>query len=153
MKFQSPSWDDSPAAWAAFHQAYSRHLEQMRGVLPDHVLELTQLQGVDDGLIVEVRHDQAERVLHLTLRCGPNQMGYYDLILTYEDAEITPEDERLLARLARSTRDRSDHDADLHRHEVDATADGRIEHRLEFHVYGHRMFGSPSGVVRCGGRR
>jgi hypothetical protein len=45
MKFQLPSWDDGPEVWAAFHQAYSRHLEQMRGVLPDHVLELAELQG------------------------------------------------------------------------------------------------------------
>ena len=135
MKIQSPSWDDSREVWAAFRQACERHLEEMRGVLPDHVLELAHLQGVDDGLIVEVHHDQAERVLRITLRCGDLQMGYYDLILTYGDAQITPEDEFLLARLARSTIDQSDHDADLYRHEVDVTAEGGIEHRLEFHVY------------------
>jgi len=59
-------------------------------------------------------------------------MGYYDLNLTYEDARITPEDEILLARLARSTIDTGDHDYDLTRHEVDVTAEGGIEHRLEF---------------------
>lgn len=134
MKFQSPSWDDSREVWAAFRQDCSRHLEEMRGVLPDCVLDLAELQGVDDGLIVEIHHDQVDRVIRLTLRCGDLHMGYYDLNLTYEDAQIVPEHEILLARLARSTIDQSDHDADLCRHEVDVTAEGGLEHRLEFHV-------------------
>src|SRR5207248_7275733 len=105
MKFQLPSWDDSPRTWATFHKAYSQHLEGLRGILPARVLELARLPGVDDGLIVQVSHDRAGCVLRLTLRCGDLQMGYYDLALTYEGAEITPKHEWELARLARSTVD------------------------------------------------
>lgn len=56
MKFQMPSWDDSPQTWAAFIKAYSEHLEGLTGVLPARVLELARLPGADDGLIVEVSH-------------------------------------------------------------------------------------------------
>lgn len=136
MKFKTPSSDDGVEVWKAFQQACARHLDEMRGVLPDHVLELATLQGVDDGLIVEVRHDKIERVLHLTLRCGDLQMGYYDLILTYKDADISPKHEKLLAKFARTTIDPGHYDAEICRFEVDLTEDGRIEHRIEFYVEG-----------------
>ena len=38
---------------------------------------------------MEVRHDRAAHVLHITMRCGDIPMGYYDLALTYVDAEIS----------------------------------------------------------------
>ena len=87
---------------------------------------------MDDGLLVQVSHDQAGCVLRLTLRCGHLQMGDYELALTYEGAEITLKHEWELARLARSTVD-AWHAPDLRRHEVDVIDDGKIEHRLEFH--------------------
>lgn len=60
-------------------------------------------------------------------------MGYYDLILTYSSAEISPSDERLLAHIARTTVDDRHHESDLVRQELDTTADSLIEYRLEFH--------------------
>lgn len=135
MKFTTPFYDDAPQVWAAFRQNLADHHERMRGVLPPHVLALAELRGVDDGLIVEARHDRVGRVLSLTLRCGDNQMGYYDLTLTYEDADIAPPDEGLLAHIARNTIDQYHHESDVVRQELDVTEDGRIEHRLEFHVY------------------
>jgi len=41
---------------------------------------------------------------------------------------------------------KGNHDADLARHELDITEDGRIEHRLEFHVF---MLESVEFSVRC----
>ena len=131
MKFKTPSWDDSAEAWAEFFRASSQHLEGLRDALPARVLELARLPGIDDGLIVETVHDRAERVLRLTLLCGDLQMGYYDLKLIYEDADITPEHAQRLARLAHDTP--SEHGPEVSRHEVDVTKNGQIEHRIEFH--------------------
>ncbi len=126
------------AALTARDEAYARHLEGMRGRFGDHVVELATLPGVDDGLIVEVHHDRTARTMTLTLRCGHLKMGYNDLAITYQGADIDDLDDLVLARLARSTIDASDHDADVAWHEIDVTEDGRIEHRVEFHVYGQR---------------
>lgn len=136
MKFKTPSWDDSLEAWRAFEQDCVRHLEELKGFLPPHILELSMLQGVDDGLIVEVLHDKGERCLQLTLRCGDLKMGYHDLVLTYKDADISSAHEALLAKFARTTIDDGHHDADICRFELDLTEEGRIEHRIEFQVEG-----------------
>lgn len=125
-------YEDSSRLYAAYQQ-YHRHLEAMEGILPAEALELAKLQGTDDGLVVEVRHDREQNILTLTLRCGHLQMGYYDLILRYEDAEISAEDEKKLARIARTTVNDSRHESDLCFQEVDVTEGGRIEHRLLFH--------------------
>jgi len=128
VKFKSPSWDDSPKDVAEFVEGYKRHLNQMRCVLPKHVLELAVLSGIEDGLIVDYSYEKNERTLCLTLLCGDLQMGYYDLIINYKNVEISTEHERTLADLAHSI----DEHIHLHRFEVDLTEDARIEHRLEF---------------------
>jgi hypothetical protein len=144
MKFYPPSLPDENTRamriayqkeWADYVQAHIRHIETLRGFLPAAVIDLAELRGVEDGLLVLVTSNRAEGVLTLTLRCGDLVMGYYDLVLQYKDAEMTPADERALAHLARSTVSCGDFDADLSRHEVDTTAEGKIEHRLEFHSH------------------
>jgi hypothetical protein len=120
---------DTRAAFAR----YTQYLEGLRGVLPDHVLELARLPGVDDGLVVEVHHAVSAQVLLLVLRCGDLQMGYYDLVLTYEDATISPGDEWTLAKIARTTKGAWHHSFDLYYHEVDSAGEDRIEHRMFFH--------------------
>lgn len=82
MKFKSPLWDACPKDFAEFRQAYAHHLEKMRGMLPEHVIELATLPGVEDGLIEEYVYDKNEHTLRLVLLCGYLQMGYYDLIIT-----------------------------------------------------------------------
>lgn len=141
MKFQTPSWDADPKDWAEFRRAYASHLEKMRGVLPDHVLELATLSGVDDGRIEEYSYNKNERTLYLVLLCGDLQMGYYDLIITYKNVEVSPDHEKTLAALAQSV----DEHIQLHRFEVDVTQDGRIEHRLEFFTSEENIW----FVVRC----
>lgn len=103
--------------------------------LPSPVLELAALPGLDDGLIVRVEYDRTDGALTLAMRCGYVQIGYFDLLLQYMNPHITPENETLLARLARSTVNCGDFDADLSQHEIDATDDGGLEHRLAFHVF------------------
>ncbi|RYG39319.1 hypothetical protein EON81_01435 [bacterium] len=113
-------------------EAYIKHLKTLEGVLPDHVLELAKPSGVENGLLVRVRHHRARRVLKLVLRCGDIPTGYYDLLLTYRGAAISPEHDRVLAAVAAGTSSVR-HEFDLDSHELDVTEDGEIEHRLLFH--------------------
>jgi len=124
--------DDARTLRAA-HEDYFRYLDALGDALPTRLLELARLGGVDDGLVVAVRHDRRQALLEITLRCGNLQIGDYDLVLRYEGAELSPADERTLARIARSTLDDSRHESDLFNHEIDRTEDGRIEHRFLFH--------------------
>lgn len=115
-------------------ERYTRHLESLKDVLSAEVLALAQIQGIDDGLIVRVKHNRAKALLTLVLRCGNFQMGYYDLILTYIGAKLLPRDERVLAHAARTTRDYSRLIFDIEYHELDWIESG-IEHRLLFHEH------------------
>lgn len=137
MKYFTLDWyhavDDDFNRDMSVYQQYRRHLEEMRAVLPADVLALAHLPGVDDALIVKVRHDRTRRVLSLTLRAGYIGIGYCDLILTYRGAEITPEDEQMLALVARTTRDSRRHKSDLAFHELDGAENRRIEHSILFH--------------------
>ena len=146
MEYFTLDWyhtvDDNFDRQEAIYQQYLRHLDEMQGVLPTDVLALARLKGVEDALVVKVRHDRTRRVLSLTLRAGYIGIGYYDLVLTYQGAEIAPEDEQTLALVARTTRGAWRHESDLVFHELDRTDDGRIEHSMLFH-YG-RAF-----IIRC----
>jgi len=125
--------DDAPIPDRTVWPRYRLHLEEMQSFLPADLLALARLPGVDDGLVVFVRHDLARRVLSLTLRAGDRQMGYYDLVLHYEGADISPNHELTLARVARTTVNDRRHESDVAFHELDMAADGRIEHRILFH--------------------
>lgn len=136
MKFFTPEacdtfYDSEP--FQKIDAAYRRHLETLRGDLSDRVLQLAQPSGIEDGLVVRVTHDQEKRMLCLVLRCGHLQMGYYNLVLTYGDAALTPEHYNALATVAQSTKSQSDHGCDLAYHELDYV-DGAIEHRLIFNA-------------------
>ena len=125
--------DDAPTPDRTVWPRYRQHLEAMQGILPADVLALARLPGVDDALIVKVRHDRARRVLAMTLRAGDGVMGYYDLVLRYRGADILPADEQTLAQLARTTKDESYHASDLAFHELDQDEEGNLVHRLLFH--------------------
>lgn len=115
-------------------EAYRRHLAGLRGVLPDRVLDLVDSVWTHDALVARVDHDRELRRLRLVLRCGDVQAGYYNLVLTYKDAELLPEDDLVLARIARSTESSTVHGCDLANHEVTMAEDGRIEHNMIFHA-------------------
>lgn len=125
--------DDEDSACREASDRYARHLEQLQGVLPGEVLALARLPGVDDGLVVRAQKDEQSSSLRLTMRCGDLVMGYYDLVLSYENASISPEHDQVLAWVARSTNGHRDHRCDVADHELDRSDDGQIEHRLLFH--------------------
>jgi hypothetical protein len=115
------------------NEAYRRHLACLRGVLPESVLELAEPSGMENGLIVQVSRDRTRRILRLVLRCGDLQLGYYNLVLTYKGAELTPEHDDVLAMIARSTETQRSFECDLAYQEVDANEDGSIMHSLIFY--------------------
>lgn len=117
----------------AAEKSYTQHRAELQGVLLDTVLDLSVLTGVDDGLLVRVKHERNKKRLVLVLRCGYSQIGYYDLVLTYHGTTIEPQHDRTLAFIARSTKGHRTHTSDLAYHELDTTDDGGIEHRFLFH--------------------
>lgn len=116
---------------------YSRHLQEMEGVLPDELLALARLDGVDDGLIVSVRRNRRRKTLDLTMRCGNLIIGYYDLEITYSGASLLPDHYRTMNYIVRNqtleAMGRYLTAGDLAYHEVDRADNGRCEHRLLFH--------------------
>lgn len=126
------SYQDDSHVQEAFHR-YTAHLGQLEGSFSPGLLALARLPGVDDGLLFRAEHFPATRALTMALRCGDQIAGYYDLILSYDGAEISPDDEQTLARIARSTRSHCRHESDLFFHELDVLDGGGIEHRLLFH--------------------
>ena len=135
MKYFTRAWllqqDKTAEEYRAVQNEYMRHLEMLKDILPTNALTLARLPGVDDGLIVEARHDPELRRFMLTLRCGDLRMGYYDLVLIYDEAEINPSDERTVALIARMTDERRGDEIAFH--ELDVRPGGKIEHRLLFH--------------------
>lgn len=125
-------YEDDSVLKAAFHD-YQKYLEGLEDILPSGILTLARLPGVDDGLVVQAKRDRNQKFIELTLRCGDLQMGYYDLVLQYEEAEISAPDEQTLAQIAHTTQSESRHESDLYCHELDVTPVGGIEHRLLFH--------------------
>lgn len=121
---------------------YDAHLARMEFALPPRVLELARLPGVDDGLIVEARWSKGRRDLSITLRCGDHPMGYFDLCLTYRDAEMSGTSEWTLSRLARGTNYENGTYPDIAYHELDRAHNGDILHGFLFHP-GHTF------TVRC----
>ncbi|MEO7716000.1 MAG: hypothetical protein ABIY70_07350 [Capsulimonas sp.] len=114
-------------------QSYLLYLQELEtnGDLSADVLKLARLPGVHDAYVMLVRHDKNRHILALNLRGGDSVMGYYDLSLRYDGADISPEHEQTLAYIARSTG--YTYGPDALRHELDNTEDGRIEHRFLFH--------------------
>lgn len=116
---------------------YTDHLEKMDGILPKNVLVLAKLEGVNDGLIVNIKRDRPRSTLVLTMRCGDLSIGYYDLEITYYGASISREHNRVLNYVARNqTLDligRTETAGELVYHEVDVADNGRFAHRIMFH--------------------
>ncbi len=138
--------EDDRESFAAI-EAYEDHLVSLSGRVPDHVLDLARMDGIDDGLIVSVNHTRKTRRMMLTLFCGHSQMGYFNLTFDYEEAEISEEDARTLAMLAHLTGMPPKKNCDLIAHEIDLLADDRLEHRFLFHIVMEGKW--PEFAVRC----
>lgn len=126
MKFFTLSWRRHATARSDYEEAFSRyerHREALRGVVLPEVLELAALRGVHDGRVVGAGWGPDREDLTLALRCGHLQMGYYDLVIHYQEARLLRGSEGRLVRLARNAR-RNLGDSDLAFHEVDRTEEG-----------------------------
>lgn len=116
---------------------YFAYVDTLGGAIPEHLLFLMDKRlGLDDGLLVRVKHDRQRRRLELVIRGGYSAMGYYDLSLRYEGAEISPEHDAILARIARTTLNCRRYESDLCWHEFDVAGDGKLVHRPLFHRSG-----------------
>ena len=123
---------DSLVAWSELHAAYNQHMEDLKRLLPQEINELADVALLDDGLVLKVDHDRGKKILKLTLRCGNLQIDYYDIVITYNGAKITPKHDRMLAEIAKSTKGFSGYGHDIHFHEFSVAKSGRITHRFLF---------------------
>lgn len=139
MKFFTPQVCDS----IGFHnietlqtvrKQYREHLNQIRSLLSEPVVQLSTLSGLEDALVARVIHDRPMSQLRLVLRCGNLQVGYFNLNLSYKSAFMSPEHDLILAEIARSTRTQTRFGCDLAFHEIDLTPEGQIIHRLMFNA-------------------
>jgi hypothetical protein len=126
---------------------YQSHLENLRGQVPDSLLELALLPGVDDGLIVGTQTLMQGRLFILILRCGDFPEGYYDLVLKYRHVEIDDQDREKLLHLAKLHRQNIH--GDLAYHEIAITEEGRIEHCFLFHENSYASLPYQEVTIRC----
>ncbi len=114
------------------YEAYVKHMEVLRDLLPAEVVELADVDLLDDGLIIKVDHDRRKKILKVVLRCGNLQIDYYDIVITYLGARISPKHDQTLGKIARSTNGFNGHIHDIHFHEFTLAKSGRITHRFLF---------------------
>jgi hypothetical protein len=97
LKFFTRKWvngaTDDEAADAVV-PGYWRHLETLG--LHQSLKDLAELNP-HDGYILNVEHEPSTHSLRLRLRCGDLQAGYFDAVLTFVGATITPADKATLA--------------------------------------------------------
>jgi hypothetical protein len=124
------TWSYEP--WGKAFASYDEHLEQLKAVVPDSIIELASPALLDDGLILFVDHDRQKKTLELKLRCGNLQIGYFDIVIKYLGASITDKHDQTLSNLAASTNGFRGILNDIHFHEFSVRKDGRIVHRFLF---------------------
>lgn len=103
----------------------------MSNNLPNNLTSLLELKGIHDGIIVQVIFECDHQLIKLTLRCGDNVVRYFDLVVTYNDAEISPANKALLKHIAAITH--SDRYPEVCNHKIESI-DGYIIHEIEFFV-------------------
>ena len=101
-------------------------------LLPVNIELLVTMKGMDDSLLVGVTKDNIHHTLTIILRSGDLSIGYFDLLLEYFDAVISPLDEWKLAYIAKTTIDDGHHDADLLHHEITKVKSVIFQHTLIF---------------------
>ena len=124
MNYFTPEWlrsdgEEHPA------EKYGEHLAPLLPQWPPDVQALASRISLHDGLIRELSWDTQEATLFLCLRCGDNQVGYFDLDLHYSGVHFSPLDWASLLTLNANKNSSALYD------EVDEE-DGRFVHRILF---------------------
>ncbi len=130
MKFFSREWASGEMCDSEGDEmivAYERHIDHVATRLPASARCLARELNLHDGLIRRVTYDKAGRELRLELRCGDNQLGYFDLDLTYLGAILDRSDVAVLREVAR------DAETELWYDEVDLAEEGMFLHRMLFY--------------------
>lgn len=118
----------------AAYESYLAHIEVLKSQHPSQVWDIASPFLVDDALLARVSLDRPKQTLEIVLRCGNLQDEYFDLVVRYENVEISPDSELALATVARATKtSRLFYAHDCYMHELGLTDDGRYEHNLLFH--------------------
>lgn len=126
MRFFTPEWHEAdlpPDETDKAFEAYDQHLEAIWPRLHATVRLLANGPTLHDALIRRVVLDRAQRELRLELRAGDDQLGYFDVDLTYLGAVVDASDVHRFADAARDAMtvllydelDLGDHDTYVHR--------------------------------------
>ena len=124
MNYFTPEWlcsdtDEHP------YEKYREYLAPLLSQWPPDVQTLATLVSLHDGLIRKFAWNMQEAALFLRLRCGDNQVGYFDLDLHYSGVLFSPVNWANLVALNASKNSSALYD------EVDEE-DGRFVHRILF---------------------
>jgi hypothetical protein len=129
MKYFTRPWATGELTDEEFEEtfrAYRSHVEGLVGHLPGAVAELATSISLHDGIIRRVSVDRRAAGLRIELRCGDQQVGYFDAVLQYLGVPLEETDLDSLEDRARDPRTRVLYD------EVDIDGDGRLCHRFLF---------------------
>jgi hypothetical protein len=135
MRFFTREWPSgllSEELWRSVSVQYDRHFRNFLPKLPETIAQLGTTISIHDGLIQSAAVDQRTKELHLLLRCGDLQVGYYDLNLHYSGVQFGSLDLATLAAVARDSQVECLHD------ELDMD---------ENSVYVHRILFTPTGEI------
>jgi hypothetical protein len=107
MKYLTRAWsegDFSDDEADAIIAAYREHRAAVLPQLSQSVRWFAETVDVHDGLLRGVTLDRSAGTLHLALRCGDLQQGYFDVELTYRGIRLEKLDVAVLQVLASDVR-------------------------------------------------
>ena len=102
MKFFSAAWCKGQlanATAAARLEAYWKHVDTLAARLPATVYALGKGVNIHDGRFRAVQLIRLHRRIEMTLRCGDNQVGYFDLTLGYGFVDLRRTDTTVMKRI------------------------------------------------------
>jgi hypothetical protein len=107
-------------------ELYAQHIAALRDRLPARVREFVAQVNLHDGLVRDLALDEQARTLHLRIRAGDQQVGYYDADLLYMDVTVNSHTVGILHKMRRDRR------YELLCDELDIDERGHVLHRLMF---------------------
>jgi hypothetical protein len=130
MKFFTRAWCTGQLAEAtadARLKVYWKHVDTLAARLPATVYALGRGVNIHDGRFRAVQVVRPKRRIEMVLRCGDNQVGYFDLTLGYDSVDFVRTDTRALSRIV------EDPECEILYDEIDVTGRGdaqRCVHRV-----------------------